>query len=583
MSTAAANATCAATFAAGLAHSGVRHCVVSPGSRSTPLALALSRNRAVRVWMGPDERSAGFFALGAAKALRAPVAVLCTSGTAAANLLPAVIEARHGRVPLVVLTADRPGELQGVGAPQTIDQLKLYGGYPRWFAQMPLPDLSPEVLRYFRAAAVRACGVSTSQPPGPTHLNFPFREPFVEEGVEYDPPPADSAPGPGFSHGRQQPDAALIERLASELAGIRRGLIVCGPLDEPGLPEAVAHLASRLSYPVLADALSQVRSGPHDVSFLLDSYDALLRQPDFAAEAPELVLRFGAAPTSKSLGQFLDRHADVRQILVDTGSEWRDPSLAAREVVYCDPVLFCETLAGAVSPAKVSDWTRRWLDADRCARRRIQQALEELDEPFEGRVFSELEKLLPDGSSLYVGNSMPVRDLDSFYPASPRRVRMLCNRGANGIDGVVSSALGAAAVSEGPLLLVIGDVSFYHDMNGLLMSKLHSLNVTVVLVNNDGGGIFSFLPQASVPDFEALFGTPHGLDFSYAVTMFGGRHTAPQSWQQFREAVTEGISSQGLTVVEVRTERAANVQQHREMQRAAAGALGGNARAGAAG
>lgn len=552
------------TFLAELAAAGVHHAVACPGSRSTPVAMLLAGRPDIRLWMHLDERSAAFFALGLARGLGEPVAVLCTSGTAAANFLPAVAEASLSRVPLVVLTADRPPELRDVGAPQTIDQVRLYGSHVKWAMDVPLPEATPDALRYVGALARRAAATALAAPGGPVHLNLPFREPLVplpcpEEIV------ADAAARPTTPPLAFQGRLAAVDRLAAGGWPVR-GLIVCGPDETPGLGPAVAALAAALGYPVLADPLSGVRAGPHDRRLVLDAYDAYLRDARTAAAlAPELVLRFGAIPTSKPLTQYLERHAAARHVLVDGGRGWRDPSFLAHDVVHADPREVCAALVASLgASAARSPWLDTWLRIDRRARATIVAHLEGVAEPFEGKVFAELADLLPDGAVLFAGNSMPVRDLDTFTPTTPRRVRYLSNRGANGIDGVVSTALGVGAAGHRPLVLVLGDVSFYHDLNGLLAARLHDLDATVVLLNNDGGGIFSFLPQAAHPEhFELLFGTPHGLDFRPAVEMYGGRFERAQTWAAFRALVGGALEHRGLSVVEVVTERVQNVAQHR--------------------
>ncbi len=574
-----------------LARSAVRHACICPGSRSTPLAMLFAEwaktSPGFKLWMHLDERSAAFFALGLAKALRQPVVLLCTSGTAAANFLPAVVEAHYARVPLIVLTADRPAELRDVGAPQTIDQLRMYSRYARWFAEVALPESTPEMLRYIRTIAGRAVAESLAGPAGPVHLNFPLREPLV-------PLPADEqlpdGARPGYmpytavTSGLRHPDESLISRLVAELAALERGLIVCGPQDDPTFPDAVARLSASLGYPILADPLSQVRCGPHDRRHVISAYDAFLRDPTIVEwTAPQVVLRFGAVPTSKPLVQYLSKYAGARQILIDGENTWRDPALIISEGINADARLFCEVLThtiGALSRRDVGSqtWLGNWLALEQGAYSALEQQLASFDDLFEGGVFAELARLLPDGTTLYASSSMPVRDLDTFFAGNGRRLRFLANRGANGIDGVVSSALGASVVSENgnPLVLVIGDLAFYHDMNGLLAAKLHHLNATIVLINNDGGGIFSFLPQAAYPEhFEQLFGTPHGLDFRQAAALYDANYTRATNWDAFRQAVAHGVHGRGLHIIEVQTNRERNVQQHRAMWKAVSTALAG--------
>jgi 2-succinyl-5-enolpyruvyl-6-hydroxy-3-cyclohexene-1-carboxylate synthase len=567
-----------------LARAGVRNVVICPGSRSTPLAMIFTEQHTIKMWMHLDERSAAFFALGLAKASRQPVALVCTSGTATANFLPAVVEAYYACVPLLVLTADRPPELRNIGAPQTIDQDHLYGSHAKWFVEMALPEATPTALRYVRATADRAVAEAVAAPAGPVHLNFPFREPLVPLPAES--PVADvqraDKPYTQVTPGLRRADASELEVLADQLANVERGLIVCGPLDDQGFPAAVTRLAQALGYPILADPLSQVRCGPHVRDQVIAAYDALLRDAGFAAEAvPQVVLRFGAVPTSKPLVQYLEAHADCPQILFDGGGRWNDPALIASRVIYVDARSLCDDLyAKVVRKSKSSGaWLAHWLEAERRTQLAVISQLAGYSELFEGSVFTELAAVLPDDATVFASSSMPVRDMDTFMPGSGKAIRFMANRGANGIDGVVSSALGASAASTHPLALVIGDVAFYHDMNGLLAAKLHQLNATVVLINNNGGGIFSFLPQADYPEhFEQLYGTPHGLDFRHAAELYGAHYTVAADWPAFREAVTRSITTGRLNIVEVQTNRERNVILHRSVWKAVSEALAkGNA------
>jgi 2-succinyl-5-enolpyruvyl-6-hydroxy-3-cyclohexene-1-carboxylate synthase len=572
-------------FVTELARAGVRHVCACPGSRSTPLAIKLAQHPDIKLWMHLDERSAAFFGLGLAKAARQPVAILATSGTAAANFLPAVVEAFLSRVPLVVLTADRPHELRDVGAAQTIDQLRLYGQHVKWFVDLPEPEIgpSPEHVRMVRTLAARAVGTARAEPAGPVHLNWPFREPLIPEAPPTATPTvwgarAGGRPYVDVSSGRLAPSPDLVSSLSEELAHAEKGLIVCGAQDDPELPAAVAWLARCLGYPILADPLSGVRRGPHDRTLVLDAYDAFLRHTGTVERlAPEVVLRFGAMPTSKPVMQYLQRYASARQIVVDPGG-WREPTGLASDVFHIDPRLLCAALAERSTDPADAEWARTWLEINSVTRQAIERQLDGQAELFEGQIFSPsaLPAVLPAGALLYAGNSMPVRDLDTFLPAAAESLRCLSNRGANGIDGVVSSALGASAVGVGPVVLVIGDVSFYHDLNGLLAARKHGLDLVVVLVNNDGGGIFSFLPQADLPhqDFETLFGTPHGLDFRPFVEGYGGRFVRVADWLSFQNAVSDGLERGGLCVVEVPTDRARNVVLHRNIWRVVAEALG---------
>ncbi len=568
-----------------LRRSGLRHVVICPGSRSTPLAMAfaaLEGEGGPHVWMHVDERSAAYFGLGLAKRLREPVALVCTSGTAAANFYPAVVEAHLSRVPLLVLTADRPHELRDNGAPQAIDQTRLYGVFAKWFMDVALPEASNDALRYVRTLACRAVATARGVPEGPVHLNFPFREPLVPVAADL---PAEATRDLIAWNGRPHdapyvqtvpitpsaPRPEEVARVAAQLAASSRAIIIAGPGGAPGLAEPLSRLAERLRVPLLADPLSGVRASQGTIN----SYDAFLRSESFAREAaPDLVLRFGALPTAKPLLQYLQRFTQVPQIVVDEAGMWEEPTLLASDLLRVNARQLATALLSALADAPAErdgHWRHFWHATDEAAQRAIDATMRDFAAPFEGRVFHELAAIMPDGAALVVGNSMPVRDCDTFFwPAAGRRVVILGNRGANGIDGVVSTALGIAAANpDAPTALVIGDLSFFHDLNGLLAARLHGLNLTVVLVNNDGGGIFSFLSQASYADhFEQLFGTPTGLNFAPVVGMYGGDFASTSDWDDFSATMRHTLSERGLRVVELRTERESNVTMHRQLWRA---------------
>lgn len=564
---AAPNVAFSAALVDELIRSGVRHACVCPGSRSSPLAIVIAERVDLRTWMHVDERSAAFFALGLARQLREPVVLLCSSGTAGANMFPAVIEAALGRVPLIVLTADRPAELRDIGAPQTIDQVALYGRYAKWFVDVPAPDALPAPATFARTTAARAVVTAISAPWGPVHCNVQFREPLLaraERAVELVPIPIGA---PRTVAGTLAPPAHALRALAAELAASRRGAIVCGPQDDPAFPAAVARLAAALDVPLFADALSQVRCGPHDRSHVVDAYDVFLRDAATRAQfTPDWVLRFGALPTSKVLWELLETHGGL-QILVDDAGSWRDPLATATRVLHADTTLVADELAALLEPARAdaNPWCAAWFDLDARTARALSEAIGSDEAIFEGRALAEIAAALPDGATLVVGNSMPVRDLDAFVRGNDRPIRFAANRGANGIDGVVSTALGAAAAGD-PVVLAIGDLSFYHDSNGLLATLLNGVKATIVVLNNDGGGIFSFLPQATIvaPDrFEQVLGTPTGIDPARIAAVYGATFVRPDTWTTFRTALRDAANVPGCTIIELRTERAENVRRHR--------------------
>ena len=555
-----------------LARCGLQHACICPGSRSTPLAVLLHQHPAIKVWMHLDERAAAYFALGQAKASRQPVAVLGTSGTATLNFAPAVAEAFYAHVPLLILTADRPPELQEVGAPQTIDQSRLYGRHVKRCVEMPLPEGGPVAVGYVRTTASRAMAACRAEPAGPVHVNFPFREPLIPIGQEDAATQRGTAPYVTVTQGLQALRPPDVTMLAAQLRGVQRGLIVCGPQDDPDFPGAVVQLSKELQFPLLADVLSQVRRGTYDTSYVIDSYDAFLRDsPTVRDLVPDLILRFGATPVSKPLQLYLQRLTASRQMLIAPADDWHDPALVATDRLQVAPHALCEALLTILEKTPrqgitASAWRREWERLNAQTRAALKECLSESPALSEPKVFADLDAVLPPGATLFAGNSMPVRDLDSFLAAAGRPARFLANRGASGIDGVVSTALGVSSVSPGPCVLVIGDLSLYHDMNGLLAAKQHGVQATIVLLHNDGGGIFSFLPQAeAVESFEYLFGTPHGLDFRHAAQLYDLDYCEPGDSRAFRTALEKSFHTSGVTMIAVHTNRDANARLHRNI------------------
>ncbi|MBA2326628.1 MAG: 2-succinyl-5-enolpyruvyl-6-hydroxy-3-cyclohexene-1-carboxylic-acid synthase, partial [Actinobacteria bacterium] len=535
------------------ARAGITEACLAPGSRSAPIALALAADDRIRVDVHLDERSAASFALGAAKASGHPAIVLCTSGTASAHFHAAVLEAHHARVPLLACTADRPPELRDTGAGQTIDQQNLYGDAVRWFCDPGVPEDRRGVGAAWRSVAARAVAESLGPPAGPVHLNLPFREPLVPTGEPLVDAPgrADGRPWTEFTQARRLPDEATVERLASAVRAAPRGLLVAG-WGTGVQPATAARFARAAGWPVLADPISGLRTGEHAIS----AYDALLRVPAFAEEhRPDLVVRVGAPPTSK-VTNAVALAADVPQVLVDPDRAWLDPGRAAAEAVAVDDDALLAAVADQLDrPPARSEWLDRWLAAERTARRALDELLDGWEEPFEGRVARDVVDALVAGGTLVVASSMPVRDVESF--ARPRGgLRFLANRGVNGIDGFVSTVLGAAARTDGPVTALLGDLCVLHDSNGLLGAADRGLDATFVVLDNDGGGIFSFLPQAELPEhFEQLFGTPHGLDLVALAAVHGLTAERVEKASEVVPAVDAAVAAGGVRLVIVPTHR----------------------------
>ncbi|MGM0903263.1 MAG: 2-succinyl-5-enolpyruvyl-6-hydroxy-3-cyclohexene-1-carboxylic-acid synthase [Bacillota bacterium] len=555
-----------AAFVAELVHAGVKDIVISPGSRSTPIALVMAEHPELNLHIHVDERSAAFFGLGIAKATKKPVALLCTSGTAAANYYPAIIEATISRVPLIVLTADRPHELRDVGAPQAIDQIHLYGHNVKWFVEMSPPEGKDSMIRYARTVCARAAATATRYPAGPVHLNFPLREPLIPnlDGQLFELQEREKG-YVDIHDGKLTLSNETFKSLASALDSEKNGLIICGPIDDAEFMEAVVDFANQLQFPILADPLSQLRSGHHNQELIIDGYDTFLRFEDSKKVLkPEVVIRLGAMPVSKALSTFLTENRDIPQIVVDGGSGWRDPLTAATEMVHCDESLFCRTISEYIKPREHSVYLEKWKSINEHTKFKL-SAIRDIPELSEGKLFHLLADMLPENATLFVGNSMPIRDLDSFFFSNKKGIKVMGNRGANGIDGIVSTALGVATVSQ-PLYLVLGDLTFFHDLNGLVAAKLFKLNVTVLLINNNGGGIFSFLPQAEHPKhFETLFGTPLELDFQHVIEMYGGSYEKVHDWDHYHQVFANDLQASGLRVLEISTDRDRNLSEHRDL------------------
>ncbi|SFB18481.1 MULTISPECIES: 2-succinyl-5-enolpyruvyl-6-hydroxy-3-cyclohexene-1-carboxylic-acid synthase [unclassified Bacillus (in: firmicutes)] len=556
-----------AAFVAELVNTGIKDVVVSPGSRSTPMALVMAEHPGLNVHIQVDERSAAFFALGIAKSTGKPVALLCTSGTAAANYYPAIIEAYYSRVPLIVLTADRPHELRDVGAPQAIDQIHLYGKHVKWFVEMALPENNVEMIRYARTVCARAAATASMAPSGPVHLNFPFREPLIpnlqKEGLfEFQDRDKSYV---NINIGHLELNQYEAENLADLLNSCNNGIIVCGAIDHPGFAEAVTRLAKHLNFPILADPLSQLRSGKHDGVNIIDCYDTFLRNGDAKNELrPEVIIRFGAIPVSKALTIFLKENHEVHQFVVDGGAGWRDPSVLSTHMIYADETLFCEKMVALTSEKGASPYLEKWKKANLITAEQL-QSVRDITDMSESKLFVQLNDLLPENATLFVSNSMPIRDLDTFFHINRKNIKVMANRGVNGIDGIISTALGASLYAQ-PLFLVVGDLTFFHDMNGLLAAKLYKLDITIILINNNGGGIFSFLPQSEHPaHFELLFGTPLGIEFEHVVKMYKGTHEKITDWEHFAASLKKLSKESGLKVLEIVTNRDSNLEQHREL------------------
>ncbi len=532
---------------------GLDHVAISPGSRNTPLAIAAAETADVSVSVHLDERSAAFFALGMARATQRPVALISTSGTAAAEYLPAVIEAHLSHIPLIVLTADRPQELRDTGAPQTIHQADLYGTAAKWAHDAAPPDPDSDPGRYAVRLATQAWTISQETPPGPVHLNLAFRDPLAPEVRAETIRPA--PPTPTVHLGTMLAADGALLAVARQLTE-KRVLIVAGPSSDAESPPAIAELAHALGAPIFADPISGLRAGHHPVDHVVGMGDALAKAGRLDTDLrPDVVLRFGPIPTSKALWTWLAT-TEVPQIWVDAGT-WREATSSASVIVRADATDTARRLTDLIEPGPAG-WAEAWAVAEG----EVISAFGVLPWPSEPAIAAALSDGVTDGSALVVSSSMPIRDVDLFFGVQDRPIRVFANRAANGIDGVISTAMGVAATGR-PTYLLIGDIAFLHDATALASARRLGVSLTIILIDNDGGGIFHFLPQADYPEhFEDLLATPHGTDLPALAEGMGALVVRPNSVTEFVEHLT---TPDGVKVIYIRTDRAENLILHQDL------------------
>lgn len=554
-------------FVETIKQAGIKDVVICPGSRSTPLAYAFAKREGFNFYRQIDERSAAFFALGIAKAKKSPVVLLCTSGTAAANFFPAIVEAFYARVPLLIITADRPHELREVGAPQAIDQIHLFGKHVKWTVDFPIPEDNEESLSFIERHIHRAINVSKALPMGPVHMNVPFREPLLINMEQQLAVPQVNQ----TEVGQLVPGAAFISWYKELLQTTEKGLIIVG--DSLSTTEGFWEFAKMLQWPVLADPLSQLRSMvPEDcIHLCIDQYDAVLKGSTFKDfVVPDVVVRFGAQPVSKPLTQFLKACKPAIFIVVDENPVFRD----SLHIVTHHAQVEAATLWIPMEEKSSSPYLENWLKANAIATKHVQM-YREVEED-EGALAATLFETLSDGDYLFASSSMPIRDVDTFFSKTSKDIRIYANRGTNGIDGVVSTALGVQVATGNRGYLLIGDLAFLHDVNGLIVSRFQSTNITIVVMNNDGGGIFSYLPQSTETNyFEHLFGTPTGLEFSHIAAMYDAQYDAVHTKGQFKKVLSEE-KVKDVRIIEVFTNRQVNTETHRKLWKAISKELDAN-------
>ncbi|MHC5598853.1 MAG: 2-succinyl-5-enolpyruvyl-6-hydroxy-3-cyclohexene-1-carboxylic-acid synthase, partial [Nostoc sp.] len=537
---------------------GLTCAIICPGSRSTPLAIAFAQQvpeiEAISIL---DERSAAFFALGQAKATGRPVVVVCTSGTAGANFYSAVIEASYSRVPLLVLTTDRPPELRDCHSGQTVDQLRLYGNYPNWQAELALPSPDLGMLAYLRQMVIHSWERAQTPTKGPVHLNIPFRDPLA---------PLPDGTDLSYLQSQFQPEDFFAEitnttpfptphspfPIPQEWKECDRGIIIAG-VAQPQQPEeycrAIAHLSQTLQWPVLAEGLSPVRNYTELNPYLISTYDLILRNQQLAKQfAPKMVIQVGEMPTSKELRNWIDA-TQPRRWVIDNSDQNLDP-LHGRTTHLRISVEDIKVEERNLSFS--SDYGKKWCDAETQVRLVVDQTMGKIDEIIESKAAWLISQILPPGTPLFIANSMPVRDVEYFWKPNNLGVRSHFNRGANGIDGTLSTALGIAHRQQSSVMLT-GDLALLHDTNGFLIRNKFVGHLTIVLINNNGGGIFEMLPIAKFdPPFEEFFATPQDIDFAQLCATYNVQHELITSWEQLQQRLNP-LPTMGMRVLELQT------------------------------
>ncbi|SOC03515.1 2-succinyl-5-enolpyruvyl-6-hydroxy-3-cyclohexene-1-carboxylate synthase [Ureibacillus xyleni] len=547
---------------ASLIQNGVQDVVISPGSRSTPLAYAFASTKNVKTYRQVDERSAAFFALGLAKAKNQPVALLCTSGTAAANYYPAIVEAKYARVPLIVLTADRPHELREVGAPQAINQIRLYGEHVKWSADFPIPDEAPQTLPFIERHIARGVNIAKTSPYGPIHFNVPFREPLLIEFQE-------ELPVGTFKSSYSSdlvPSKEAENLLAATINETRKGFIIIGELALGTDLKYLWSFIRKLQWPVLVESLSNLRTNvPEDCEqYIISTYDALLKSKAFKENVvADTVIRFGAQPVSKFLTIFLTETMPKDFIVIDEDPMFRDSTAVSTHFIHASIGSWLETTL-QIENTLDFHYLTHWQKGEEIARKHIQTHVE--IESDEGAIVRKIIESLPYKSDLFVSSSMPIRDIDTFLLPTDKDLQVFANRGANGIDGVMSTALGFShGRCDREMYLLIGDLAFLHDVNALIATRYQQCKITVIVLNNDGGGIFSYLSQSTVEQYyEDLFGTPTALQFEEVAKMYDMEYVQIKDFNEL-DKFFDNERQKPLRLVEIYTDRGQNVKSHKNL------------------
>lgn len=549
-----------------LAALGVQYACISPGSRSTPLTYVLSKNKKIKSFINIDERSSAFFALGLARATKQPVIVVTTSGTAVAELYPAIIEAYQQRTPLIICTADRPPELVGTGANQTINQHNIFKNHIRWFRDLGSPSISETGLHHLQKIAIKAYQIGLTDDRGPVHLNFPFRKPlepfsytdeicrkffklkpqkFVNKKI-------------GFTQNGSQ-IKRITKRIIDELIEYNRGIIIAGPMEsDRELIKSIKKLSALLKYPVFADGLSQMRFGAgKKAKDIISNFNSILKSDSFNHDHdPEVILQFGRTPTSSLIENFLAESNANRYLINHYGDEF-DPARNAKAILSVEPEVFCRQLISFLKIKKFSrknsEWLKAFNKAEVISESIKNRIIVNAKFPNETVIITEIIKQVPAGSNIFIGNSLPVRDLDNFVSTTSKRLIIHFNRGASGIDGIISTAFGIA-LSKKPTVLITGDLSFLHDLNALSIAAKYSIPLIIIVINNNGGGIFESLPIAGkVKRFREFFITPHNIELDSIVKSFGINHQLIANRSQLQLHLIKSLNKNSPSVLEIKT------------------------------
>lgn len=549
-----------------LAALGVRYACISPGSRSTPLTYVLSKNRKIKSFINIDERSSTFFALGLAKSTGKPVIVVTTSGTAVAELYPAIIEAYQQRTPLIVCTADRPPELIGTGANQTINQHNIYKNHIRWFRDLGLPSIGETGFHHLQKIAIKAYQISLTDDRGPVHLNFPFRKPLEPFSYTDEISRKISSIKPQkYLIKKTSPTSVnsginkMIGRLIDELVKYDKGIIIAGPMEyDRELIKDIKKLSELLKYPVFADGLSQLRcNAVKKDKNIISNFSSILKSENFVREhEPDIILQFGRTPTSSVFESFLEETNADRYLINNYGDKF-DQTRNAKSILAFEPKTFLENLLSSIKQKKntrhKSSWLKDFIYAEEISEKVKAGIIEKAKFPNEPYVINEIFKTVPSGSNIFIGNSLSVRDLDNFVNSTAKRFNIFFNRGASGIDGVTSTAFGIA-LSKKPTVLITGDISFLHDLNALSIAVKYSIPLMIIVINNNGGGIFESLPIAGkVKRFREYFITPHNLELAAIVKSFGINHQLITSRSQLQSHLIKGLNKNSPSVLEIQT------------------------------